>query len=57
MIIHRTSQKTVFQEKTDMNNNWAVLDQLENEYLDGDIDDSEYERRLRRISARQTSSV
>jgi hypothetical protein len=44
-------------ENTDVNNNWAVLDQLENEYLDGDIDDSEYERRLRLISDRQTSSA
>lgn len=40
-------------ENVDLGTMWTLLDQLENAYLDGDVDEPEYTRQLRQIEKRQ----
>ncbi|MFQ5950625.1 MAG: hypothetical protein ACE5KH_00900 [Candidatus Geothermarchaeales archaeon] len=40
-------------ENVDLSNIWTLIDQLENSFLDGDIDEPEYTRQLQRIEKRQ----
>lgn len=40
-------------ENVNLGNMWTLLDQLENAYLDGDVDEPEYTRQLRQIEKRQ----